>query len=184
MYLRILYPLLVFRIVLQVLAPLVGSIGRHDDTDDAGRQGDHQHLRDGHSVAVGVGNRYESDHCGSDRRAGDSNLGGYRGHCAWPFRTDVFLDGDVHDNRHQGIDDMSGTDQDSQEEGAERSEERDPVRMPAEQLLSQLDEPVHATGCLEDSCAGYRRYYDVDYISRGFARLHPESEHQDSQTDA
>ena len=181
MDLRILDLLLVFRIVLQVFASVEGSHGGQDESYHAGRDGDHQHLWDGDPVAVGIRDGHESDHSGSDRGAGDSDLGGNRGHSARPFRTDVFLDGDIDDDWHEGIDHVSGSDEDRQEEGTDRSEERDAVRMPAEQLFGQLDQPVHTAGCLKYTGAGHCCDDDVDDVGWRIARLHAESEYQDGQ---
>ena len=44
----------------------VGGCGGAQEADDAGRDGDHEHLRDAYHIAVGVGDGDESHHGGCD----------------------------------------------------------------------------------------------------------------------
>ena len=71
-----------------------------------------------------------------------------------------------------------------EEEGAERREEGYAVGMPAEQLLGQLDEPVHAARSLEHSGAGDGGHDYVDDVRGRGSRLHPEAEYEHGETDA
>jgi hypothetical protein len=79
---------------------------------------------------------------------------------------------------------MAGTDEDGQEEGAERSQEGDVVRVLSEHLLRHLDHPVHTARSLQDTCAGHGRDDDVDDIRRRGARFQAEAKDKDGETDA
>ena len=73
---------------------------------------------------------------------------------------------------------MPGSNQHSQEEGHERSQESDVFRVLAQHLFRHLDHPVHTSGCLKGSGAGYCRDYYVDDIRRRSAGLETETEYQ------
>ena len=66
---------------------------------------------------------------------------------------------------------MAGTHEHREEERAERGENRDVVRMLAQQALRNLDKPIHAARCLQYARAGHRRDDDVDNVGRRLARL-------------
>ena len=50
-------------------------------------------------------------------------------------------------------------------------------------FLCQLDQPVHTSGRLHDTCAGHGSDDDVDDVRRRRSGFHTEREHEDSQTD-
>ena len=134
-----------FGVFVQVLAALVGSESGTHQAHHAGRDGDHQHLRDAHHVTVGIGNGDEGDDGGGDRRAGDAHLRGDGSDAAGPFGPDVLLQGDVADDGHDGVDYVARAHEDGQEEGDQRPQESDVVRMLAEHPFRDLDHPVHTT---------------------------------------
>ena len=135
-------------IVVQVLAPLVRCQGRAHEAYDAGGDGNHEHLRDAHHVAVGVGDGHKCNHGGGDGRTCNTHLGGDGGHAARPLRTDVLLEGYVTDNGHYGIYHVAGSNHNGEEEGHKRSQECDVVRVLAQDLFRYLDHPVHTAGSL------------------------------------
>ena len=180
----ILYPLLELRILIQIFSSAERSQGGEEKTYHAGRDGHHKHLRDRHIIAVRVGNSHESDHRGGNRRTSDSHLGCDRGHTTRSFGTDSLLDGDVHDNRHKGIYNMTGTHENSQEEGCEGGQDCDTIRMLPEHLLRKLDKPIHATGSLQDSSACDRGDDYVNDVGGRRTGLHSEAEYQDRQTNS
>ena len=77
---------------------------------------------------------------------------------------------------------MACTNQHCQEECAERCQECDMLGMLTVQPLGNLYEPVHASGGLHYSCAGYGGYNDVNDVGRGIARFHSETQYQNGQT--
>ena len=108
----------------------------------------HQHLWNGNAEAILV--RYGNEcHNGSGNgRTSDTHLRGYRRHTAGTLRTDAFFQRNVADNRHQRINHVTRSHQHGQEERTQRSQERDAVRMLAQQLFSHLNHPVHTARCL------------------------------------
>ena len=56
--------------------------------------------------------------------------------------------------------------------------------MLSQKFLSQLYEPVHATGSLKDTCTGDSCDYDVDNIRGRRPRLHAEAKDKDSKPEA
>ena len=176
--------LLEFGVVVQVLAALVGGGGGAHEADDAGRDGDHEDLRDTHHVAIGIGDGHEGDDGGGDRRAGDTHLGRDGSHAAGTLRTDVLLEGDVADDGHDRIDHMARAHEDGQEEGHQRAQEGDVLGMLAEHPLRNLDHPVHTAGGLEGTGAGDGRDDDVDDVGGRGSGLEAEAEHQDREADA
>ena len=177
-------PFLKFGVLVEVEAAAVGRDRSDSQSAEAGRDRNHEDLGNGHVVAVGVGYGHESDDGSGDRGAGDTHLGGDGGDRARTFGTDAFLQGDVADDRHEGIDDMAGSDEDGQEESAERGEEGDVLRVLAEHLLGDLDHPVHASGGLQDAGTGHCRDDDVDDVGGRGAGLQAETEDEDGETDA
>ena len=122
---------------------------------------DHQHLRDRDHVAVRVGDGDEGDDGGGDRRAGDTHLRGDGRDAAGALGPDVLLQGDVADDGHDRIDHVTRAHEDGQEEGHERAQEGDVVRMLAEHPFRDLDHPVHTARRLEGAGAGDGRDDDV-----------------------
>ena len=163
---------------------MIGSHCCTEQTDDAGRDGDHQDLRNRNLITVGIGDRDESHDRSCNRGTGYSNLGCYGCHGARPFGTDVLLDGYIHDDWHQGIDHMAGTYQHGKEEGTQRGEDGDTLRMLPEKFFGKLDQPVHSAGSLKDSRTGDGCDNDIDNIRGRSTRLHSESEYEDGQADA
>ena len=176
--------LLEFRVHVEVLAALEGSEGGAHEAAEAGRDGDHQDLRDRDHVAVRIGDGDEGDDGGGDRRAGDTHLRGDGSHAAGALGPDVLLQGDVADDGHDRIDHMARAHEDGQEEGHERAQEGDVVRMLAEHPFRDLDHPVHTARRLEGASAGDGRDDDVDDVRRRGSGLEPEAEHEDGQADA
>ena len=172
------------RILVQVFAALVGGGGGAHEANYAGRDGDHEHLGNAYHVAVGVGNGDEGHHGRGDGRAGDAHLRGHGGNAAGTLRADVLLEGDVADDGHDGVHHMARPHQYREEEGYQRAQEGDVVRMFAEHLLRNLDHPVHTARCLQRTCAGYGRNDDIDDVCGGRSRFEAEAEHQDGQADS
>lgn len=79
---------------------------------------------------------------------------------------------------------MAGAHENREEERAERSQNRDVVRMLAQQALRNLDQPIHAARCLQNACAGHRRDDDVDDVGRRLAGLQAEAEYEDGKADS
>ncbi len=173
-----------FGIVVQVLAAFVGGEGGAHEADDAGGDGDHQHLRDADHVAVGVGDGDKGHHGRGDGGAGDSHLGGDGSHAAGALRTDIFLEGDVADDGHDGVYHVSGADQDGEEEGDQGTQEGDVLRVLAEHLLRKLDHPVHAAGGLQGAGAGDSCDDDIDNVRGRRSGREAKAEHENSQADA
>ena len=172
------------RILVEILATMVaGSSGSHQTTD-AGGDRHHQHTRNGDVETVGIGYAHKGHHGSGDGRTGDTDLRGNRGYAAGALRTDAFLQGDVADNRHQRIDHVTRSYKHSQEECTQRSEEGDAVWMLAQQLLRNLNEPVHTARGLHDTSTGDGSDDDVDHVGRRCARLQTKAEDEDGQADA
>ena len=110
---------------------------------EACRNRHHYYLDIAHREAV-VG-RYcgESHDSGSYGRASDAYLCRDRRDGTWSFGADSFLQGNVADNRHQGVYDMSGTNQHRKQEGGQRCQEGDTVGVLSQHLLRNLNHPVH-----------------------------------------
>ena len=78
---------------------------------------------------------------------------------------------------------MTCTNQNRQEEGTQRSEESDAIRMLAQQLLGNLNQPIHTARCLHDACTGNGCDDDVNHIRWRSTWFQPKTEHENSQTD-
>ena len=116
--------------------------------------------------------------------ADDADLARDGGDGAGALRADVLLYRDVDDDGHQRVDDMPGSDEHREEEGAERGEEHYPARVAPQEALRELDEPVHAARCLQYARAGHGGDDDVDDLGRRRSGLHAETEHQNGKSDA
>ncbi len=99
-----------------------------------------------------------------------------------PFGTDAFLQGNVANNWHEGVDHMTGTDEHSEEERGERRKKSDAVGMLAEQALCNLYHPVHTPGSLQHTRTGHGCDDNVDDIRRRIARFEVKTKDQYSQT--
>ena len=127
--LRVLQLGLEFRVFVQVEAAFVAGGRCSHQAAKAGGDGYHQHLGNRDIESVGTGDADKGHHGSGDRRACDAHLAGHAGHGARTLRTDAFLQGDVADDRHQRIDNVTCSNEYGQEEGAKRSEEGDSLRM-------------------------------------------------------
>ena len=117
------------RVFVQVQTAFVGRCSSGHQSAQACRDGNHQHLRDSHVKAVGIGYRDKGYDRGCDRRTGDTHLRCDRGYTARTLGTDALLERDVADDWHQGIDYVARSDQDGQEECGQRCQEGDAARM-------------------------------------------------------
>ena len=79
---------------------------------------------------------------------------------------------------------MTSSDEHRQEERTQRSQERNAVRMLAQQPLGNLDEPVHAARGLHDTCAGDGGDDDVDDVGRRSTGFQAEAKYEQRQTNA
>ena len=73
---------------------------------------------------------------------------------------------------------MAGSYKHRQEESAERGQECDAVRMLAEHLFCNLNQPVHTARCLHDASTGYGGDDDVDYIRWWRTWFHAETKYE------
>ena len=106
------------RVFVEVESAMVAGSGGSHQSANTCRYGNHQHLRNSDIEAVLVGDGDKGHHSSGNGRTGDTNLRGDRGHTAWTLRTDVFLQGNVADDRHQRVDHVTSTDEHRQEESA------------------------------------------------------------------
>lgn len=171
LHLRVLEAGLECRVLVEVEPALVRDGCRgHDPAKARGnRNRDDLQVIDVESVCVRDDDERGDGCCNG--RAGDADLRCDGGHAAGAFRADSLLERDIADNRHEGVNHVAGAYENREEERAERSENRDMVRVLAQQALRNLDQPIHAARCLQNACAGHRRDDDVNDIGRRFAGL-------------
>ena len=79
---------------------------------------------------------------------------------------------------------MAGSHHNGEEEGYQRSQESNMVRVLTQYLFRYLDHPVHTAGSLQSAGAGYGRNDYIDNVRRRRAGLEAESEHQDCKADS
>ena len=79
---------------------------------------------------------------------------------------------------------MTCTNKHRQEESGQRCEERDAVRMLAQHLFGQLDQPIHTARSLHDTRTGDGSNDDVNHVGGRCARFHTKAKHKDGQADA
>ena len=79
---------------------------------------------------------------------------------------------------------MARTYQYGEEESAERCKEGDAVGVFPKHLLSNLNQPVHASGCLHDARAGNGSDDDVNHVCWRRTGFQMETENQQCQSDA
>ena len=160
-----------------------GGGGSHQSAQASGNA-HHQHLGNGDVEAIGIRDGNKGHHSSSDGRTRDTHLRGNRSHTTGTLWTDAFLQGNVADDRHQGVDHMTRSHQYGEKESAEGSEERDAVGMLAQHPFCNLDEPVHTARGLHHTSTGNGGDDDIDDACRGRTRLHAEAENKQGQTDA
>ena len=79
---------------------------------------------------------------------------------------------------------MARAHQNRKEESYQRSQEGNVLRVLPEHFFGNLDHPVHTSGSLQRSRAGYGRNDNVYYIRGRSSGLQAETEHKYSQADA
>ena len=177
-------PLLEGGVFVEVKAASVGAGTGGKESDERGRDGDHEHAWDADVEAILGGNGGERHDCRSNGRAGDAELRGNGCHGAGALGANAFSERDVGDDGHEGIDDVARSDEDGEEEGAEGCEDGDVCGMASEQAFGNLYEPVHASRCVQHACTGDGGDNDIDDISGRGAGFQAEAQDEDGEGDA
>ena len=98
--------------------------------------------------------------------------------------TNIFLDGNIINDREHGVDDMACAAEDSQEPCGDRSQNRDMLRVISEEAFRILQHDGQTAGCLQEACAGNNCHDCQHNADRRAARLVSEKECISHQTDA
>ena len=181
---RVLDEFLEARVLVEVLAAAVAPERGADDAEARGRDGDGENLEDGVVIARRRHEADDRDDCDRDRRRADAHLrrDGRNRHRA--LRTDALLDGDVVNDREHRVDDMARAAEDGQEPRRQRRENRDLLRIAAQERFRVLQHDRQAARRLEEACAGDDREdgeHDVDWRR---ARLVTKNERENDEADA
>ena len=98
--------------------------------------------------------------------------------------TDALLDRDIIDDREHRVDDMARTAEHREKPRRQRCENRDMLRIVAEELLRVLQHDRKAARCLQEAGTGHNRKDDEHDIDRRLARLIAEDERVDHKAEA
>ena len=181
---RIFDHFLEFFVVSEVLASFVAHESSCDDADQGCRNGYGKNLEQGVGIACSCHESDDGNDSNGYRGCRDAHLGcdGRNGHRA--FRTDIFLDGNIINDREHGVDDMACAAEDSQEPCGDRSQNRDMLRVISEEAFRILQHDGQTAGCLQEACAGNNCHDCQHNADRRAARLVSEKECISHQTDA
>lgn len=171
-------------IILEILASLIADKSRADDTNQS--RGD-RHRKDLQQVEGMPCRRHEADDGNdSDRYRGRRNthLGCDRRHRHRTFRADILLDRNIINDREHGIHDMARAAEDGQEPGRHRSQNRDVLRIVAQEFFRILQHDRQPAGRLQEACAGDDRQNGQHDADRRRARLVVENKRVQRKTDA
>lgn len=171
-------------VILEILASLIADKSRADDTDQS--RGD-RHRKDLQQVEGMPCRRHEAyDGNDSDRyrRCRDPHLGCDGRYRHRTFRADILLDRNIINNREHGIHDMARAAENGQKPGRHRSQNRDVLRIVAQEFFRILQHDRQPAGRLQEARAGDDRQNGQHDADRRRARLVVENKRVQRKTDA
>ena len=119
-----------------------------------------------------------------NRTRGNSLLRSDDGNGHRAFRTNLRFACHFGDHRQYRIGHMAGSGYESKQVSHQRTEQRNPGRIAAQQFLRLPYHQVEPPGRLHTSCRRDDRYDHQHHIDRRRSRLQPEYESKDTQSDA
>ena len=171
-------------IILKILASLIADKSRTDDADQSRRDGHRKNLQQVEGVARRRHEAYDGNDSDRYRRCRDPHLGCDGRYRHRTFRADILLDRNIINDREHGVHDMTRAAEDSQEPGRHRSQDRDVLRIVAQEFFRILQHDRQPAGRLQEACAGDDRQNGQHDADRRRARLVVENKRVQRKTDA
>lgn len=171
-------------IILEILASLIADKSRADDTDQSRRDRHRKDLQQVEGMPCHRHEAYDGDDSDRYRRCRDTHLGCDGRYRHRTFRADILLDRNIINNREHGIHDMARAAEDGQEPGRHRSQNRDVLRIVAQEFFRILQHDRQPAGRLQEARASDDRQNGQHDADRRRARLVVENKRVQGKTDA